>query len=530
MQRSVDTYPKSISGRLTKLGLLYMSNVELTEKQDHAMDWVGLREFIERAENLDDEIEHIDGAHWDLEMSTISHELCRGPRDPIPAPIFDNIPDYPEGHRTMYGMTNSMNRLAIALGMEPNYTHEMDFLQDYREKQKEIENINTIEPEFLDPDDAPLMENVQKGDDVDLFSVPVPKHHDKDGGRYIGTATSFITPDPDTGRVNHGAYRVQAHSENECGVYISPGKHGAVDIKEHWERGERVPVAASFGQDPSLFFFTSIGLNHGEEHGEYAHAGGLKGRPFPVVEGPVTGLPLPARGEIVIEGFIEPNSTHLEGPFGEWQGYYGRDADDEPLVNVEAMYHRDNPILTCAVPAKPPYDYTYHKALARGANLWEQLETAGVPAIEGVWRTEAGGSRLFNIISIDQQYPGHARQAGMVAQQCRAGGYANRWTVVVDEDIDPTDWQEVAWAMSTRCNPKTDIEVTDRTWSTPLDPLVEKAGTEPGKKNLTFNSRAMVDATIPYERLETFPEVAEAPQDYQEEIKDKWGDVIYGRD
>ena len=495
----------------------------------NTIDWVGLREFISRVEKVPGEVVHIDNAHWDREMSTISHELCRHHPRPVPAPIFDNIPDYKPGFRTMYAMTNSMNRLAIALGMEPKYYHEMKFLQDYRIRTKEIEKVQAIDPEFVEASDAPVMENVDRGDDVDLFKFPVPKHHEYDGGRYIGTATSFITDNPGLGRLaNLGAYRVQVHSKNTAGGYISPGKHGALDIDDYWQRDERVPVAASFGQDPVLFFYTSVGIEHTHPYGEYAHAGGLKGHPFPVVEGPVTGLPLPANAEIVMEGFIEPNSTHLEGPFGEWQGYYGRDADEEPLINVEAIYHRTDPILTCAVPARPPYDYSYHKALSRSATTWDYLDTAGVPGVKGVWRTEAGGSRLFNIICIEQRYPGHARQAGYIAQHVREGGYANRFTVVVDDDIDPTSWDEVAWAMSTRCDPATDIEIQRRTWSTPLDPLVEFAGTEPGMKNLTFNSRALIDATIPYERLHTFPKVAEAPREYTEEIINKWREVITG--
>ncbi|MDX1748539.1 MAG: UbiD family decarboxylase, partial [Halobacteriales archaeon] len=143
-------------------------------------------------------------------------------------------------------------------------------------------------------------------------------------------------------------------------------------------------------------------------------------------------------------------------------------------------------------------------------------------------RPEFGGSRLVNVVAIKQRYPGHARQAGMVASQVRAGGYCNRWTIVVDDDIDPTTWPEVAWAMSTRCDPDRDIEVFRRCWSTPLDTMVEWAGTAPGKKDLSFNARAVVDATIPYERREAFPKVAEAPAAYAREIRERWHEVIFG--
>ena len=497
-----------------------MSKSEITD--DSTSSFVGLREFLDRADELG-EIERVTGAHWDKEMSAISELTSRGDRDPKPALLFDEIPDYPDGYRTLYSQTNSLNRLALTVGLEPGYDHEMEFLKDYREKSDDIEQGDAVDPEFVSPDDAPLMENSQTGDDVDVLSLPVPLHHEKDGGRYIGTCDCVITQNPTSGRVNLGTYRMQVFDEKSTGMYISPGKHGRLDVEDHFEGGDRVPIAASVGQDPTLWMFSTMGIQHDSQYGEYARTGGLKGEPFPVVEGPETGLPLPAHGEIVLEGYLEKGDTQVEGPFGEWTGYYGSGASESPVFHVEAIHHRDDPILACAVPAKPPYDYSYHKSVVRSANLWDQIDQAGVPNVEGVWRTEAGGSRLFNIVSIQQRYAGHSRQAGYIAAQTQAGAYAGRWTIVVDEDIDPTDLNEVAWAMSTRCDPIQDIETIDRAWSTPLDPMVPE-----DQKENPFNTRAIVDATIPFERREEFPDVAESSHDYQAEIREEWDHIISG--
>ena len=157
----------------------------------------------------------------------------------------------------------------------------------------------------------------------------------------------------------------------------------------------------------------------------------------------------------------------------------------------------------------------------RTSLLGKALDQAGVPDVQRVWRHEAGGSRLFNVVSIEQRYPGHARQAAYVAAQTRAGAYAGRWSVVVDEDIDPADIQEVLWAMSTRVDPVSDIKFIDRAWSTPLDPMVEDED-----EDETFNSRAIVDATIPYEQRDDFPPVAEVSPEYREEIREKWDDTL----
>jgi 4-hydroxy-3-polyprenylbenzoate decarboxylase len=128
---------------------------------------------------------------------------------------------------------------------------------------------------------------------------------------------------------------------------------------------------------------------------------------------------------------------------------------------------------------------------------------------------------LFNVVSIRQRYAGHARQAGYVATQTRAGAFNGRWTIVVDDDIDPTDIEEVTWAMATRCDPIQDIEFIDRAWTGGDDTLVEEGETP-------MNSRAIVDATVPYERRDSFPTVAEASPEFQAEIREKWRDVITG--
>jgi 3-polyprenyl-4-hydroxybenzoate decarboxylase len=495
----------------------------------------GLRKFIEDIESIS-ELKKISGAHWDLEMSNISHLICSSHPIPPPALLFDDIPDYPNGYRTMFGMTNSVNRAAIAYGMEPNYTDPIEFIKDYRIRSKEIEKLESMEPTFINPKNAPVFENKFHGEDVNLLSLPVPMHHELDGGRFIGTADCIITKNPADGRVNLGTYRMQVFDKNRLGAFLVEGKHGWLDIMDHFENSnEPMPIAATFGQDPTLFIFASIGLHHETKWGEYGPAGAVRGEPFPVVEGPVTGIPIPANAEIAIEGWIYPGDaeiegpwkgkgleTEIEGPFGEWAGYYGRAAGPEPLVRVEALYHRNDPIMACAVPAKPPYDYSYHKSLTRSANLWDQIEAAGVPNVTGVWRTEAGGSRLFNIISIKNRYPGHPRQTAHIAAHCRAGGQSNRWTIVVDDDIDITDLNQVAWAMASRCLPARDIEISDGGWAHKSVPEVDE--------HVPLNSRIMVDACIPYEQKDSFSKVAEASPELKRKIMDKWSGVLTGKE
>jgi 4-hydroxy-3-polyprenylbenzoate decarboxylase len=121
---------------------------------------------------------------------------------------------------------------------------------------------------------------------------------------------------------------------------------------------------------------------------------------------------------------------------------------------------------------------------------------------------------MFNVIAIRQAFAGHARQAALLAASCQSGSYLGRFVVVVDEDVDPTDLDEVIWAMCTRCDPAEDIDIARRAWSGPLDPRLPK-GT-------TWNSRGIIDACRPYEMLKDFPPVVKASAELREKVAQKF--------
>jgi UbiD family decarboxylase len=102
----------------------------------------------------------------------------------------------------------------------------------------------------------------------------------------------------------------------------------------------------------------------------------------------------------------------------------------------------------------------------------------------------------------------------MMAANCHAGNYAGRWVIVVDDDIDPTNMFDVAWAMSTRCDPPNDIDYIRNAWSTPLDPLL----TGPPYQN----NRAIVDACKPWARKDSFPETTETSPEFKAKMRKKY--------
>jgi UbiD family decarboxylase len=427
------------------------------------------------------------------------------------AVLFDDIPGYPGGFRVVANILTSVRRINLTLGL-PAEASEMDLVRYWRDYMK---TANVIPPVTVTS--GRLMENVMTGADVDLLKIPTPRWHEHDGGYYIGTGCMVIMRDPDTGWINYGAYRIQCHDRAVASVMTSKGKHGNLIMRRYHERGEPCPIAVVAGMHPALFMVAGIEIPYRKN--EYDAAGGLIGEPVEIIAGPRTGLPIPAHAEIAFEGFVHPNDLIDEGPLGEWTGYYAGGLKKEPAIRVETFWHRNDPILLGAIPAMPPNDDTFYRGTYRCGAVWNQLEAAGVPEVKGVWSHEAGGSRMWLTVAIKQMYGGHAKQAGLIASQCHAGAYANRFVVVVDDDIDPADMNQVVWAMCTRFEPREGMEVLRGCWSTALDPMAYS-------HDDPRNARIVIDACRPWNRRDTFPIVARSSRELDEKIRAKWAHVL----
>src|SRR6266851_1939980 len=467
-----------------------------------------LREFIARAERAG-EMTRIKGADWKLEMGTLA-EIVNHARPEPPAILFEDVPGYPKGMRLLSGATNSSKRLAITLGL-PVPNNPLDVVRAYRDRMK---THRPIPPKTVAK--GPVLENVDRDDKVDVLKFPVPFLHELDGGRYIGTDDLVIMRDPEESWVNGATYRAMVQDKNHVSLWISPGKHGRQIREKYFRAGKPYPVLISCGHDPLLFLAGGNELKFGLS--EYDYAGGHRGVPYEVIESELYGLPMPAHAEIVIEGDMVADETAREGPFGEFTGYYASSPSEQPVVRVRRVYYRNDPVLGIASPMRPPSDFSFSKCVMKAGMIWDEVERAGLSGVKGVWVHEFGGARMFNVIAIKQAYPGHARQAGLLAAGCQSGSYLGRFVAVVDEDVDPTDIFDVMWAVCTRCDPASDIEFFRRAWSTPLDPLLDKAS--------STNSRAIIDACRPFERLTDFPTVARASPELVAKVRKKFAGIL----
>jgi len=470
-----------------------------------------LRDWIAAAAAMG-ELRHVTGASWQEDIGEIAEMLIHTLGSP--AVLFDDIPGYPRGYRVLVNANAAPRRLALTLGLPPSWTRQELMAGFLRLTEADRRVPPRVEA------DGPVFENVLKGPGVDLLSFPAPLWHPQDGGRYIGTGCAVVTRDPDTGWVNLGCYRVMIHDGRNAGVYISPGKHGRQMRDAYFARRQPCPVAVVCGMDPLIFAAATLEVPFGVS--EYEWSGAIRGEPYPVVSLPLTGLPVPAAAEIVLEGFLHHDKMAPEGPFGEWTGYYGDRRAAEPVLEVEALYHRDNPVMLGVPPNKPPaYDPYLYREYLRSALLLRELRGTGLPGIKDVNCFAIGGTRLFNVVSIEQRYAGHARQVLHAAASVNGASYMGRLVVVVDDDIDVTDLDDVLWALLTRADPERSVDIVTRMLSGPLDPALR-----PGEKQ--YNSRLLIDATRPWEWRDQFPRSLGPDPATKARTRQKWGYLLTG--
>lgn len=468
-----------------------------------------LRDWLKKAEEVGELKVVNEEVDWDEELSAITYMAAK--QKASPALLFEKIKGYPQGFRVLSNILgSSLRRIALSMGLSMDLS-TIQMIREARDLYK-----NPIPPEEIAQGEAPVNENIVLGEDVDLYAFPALKMWPHDGGRYIGTGDVVITRDPEHGHLNLGTYRQMIQSKNEVGFYVSPGKDALLHREHYWKRGEPCEVAVAYGIDPALFIVGAMGFP--KNVSEYNQAGALKREPVRVIKGELTDLLIPADAEIVVEGVSYPDRFKEEGPFGEFQGYYGRPEDLTPYIEVKCIHYRNNPILTAALMADhPSCEQNLFFSIARSARIWDDLDVLGIPGIKGVYSVPAaaGGFGMI-VVSIEQLRPGHASQVATLAAQCPGGAYNSKWIIVVDEDVDPTDLDQVVWAMCTRCHPPDDIDILRNTWSTYLDPTKNPPEERP------YGAKTLINACKEHRHLKVFSRRTLLRESVYNKVKERW--------
>ena len=352
--------------------------------------------------------------------------------------------------------------------------------RDAWDKLPLLKTVLAMEPRAVTR--APSQEAVLEGPDVDLGRLPVQTCWPGDVAPLI-TWGLTVTRGPSRRRQNLGIYRQQVIARNKVIMRWLPQRGGALDFRDHClaRPGEPFPVAVALGADPATLLGAVTPVP--DALSEYQFAGLLRGAKTEIVKCIGHDLQVPAAAEIVLEGWIHPGETALEGPFGDHTGYYN-EQERFPVFTIERITSRRDPIYHSTYTGKPP-DEPAVLGLALN-EVFVPLLVRQFPEITDFYLPPEGCSYRVACVSMKKQYPGHARRVMFGIWSYLRQFLYTKFIIVTDDDVNVRDWKEVVWALATRVDPRRDTLITEHT---PIDYL-DFASPVPG-----LGSKMGIDAT-----------------------------------
>lgn len=311
---------------------------------------------------------------------------------------------------------------------------------------------------------APCQDVVLQGSDIDLAKYPIQTCWPGDVGPLI-TWALVVTKGPYKTRQNMGIYRQQVIARNKVIMRWLSHRGGALDFKE-WQQahpGQPFPVSVVIGADPATILAAVTPIP--DTLSEYSFAGLLRGHRTELVQCQSNDLQVPARAEIILEGFIYPGEIAPEGPFGDHTGYYN-EVEEFPVFTIERITQRSDPIYHSTYTGRPP-DEPAILGVALNEVFIPILQKQ-FPEIVDFYLPPEGCSYRMAVITMKKQYPGHAKRVMMGAWSFLRQFMYTKFIIVTDDDINARDWKDVIWAMTTRMDPARDTVIIE---NTPIDYL-----------------------------------------------------------
>jgi 4-hydroxy-3-polyprenylbenzoate decarboxylase len=418
-------------------------------------DWIAL---LEREGELIRIAAEVDP---DLEITEITDRTVKTGG---PALLFER----PRGsdHALLINQFGSERRMCLAfdapgldaVGERLQAVIEMQPPQGLVEKVKGLAKLKSIADSLpRSVRSGPAQEIVLEGGDVSLDLLPIQRCWPGDPAPFI-TLPAVITKDPRTGTRNVGMYRMQKIDERSTFMHWQIHKDGRMD---YLATDGRLDVAVALGLDPVSAYAASAPLP--KHIDEFMLAGFLRGEPVELVRCRTVDLEVPARAEIVLEGYVQRGGEGIEGPFGDHTGYYSP-PELFPIFHVTAMTMRRDAIYPSIVVGKPPAEDAWlGKATER---IFLPAIRMSVPEIVDYDLPVAGAFHNCVIVSIRKAFPGHAKKV-MHAIWGLGLLSLSKAVVVVDERVDVHDYEEVFFRVCANVDPIRDVLVSEG----PLDQL-----------------------------------------------------------
>ncbi|TNH07289.1 4-hydroxy-3-polyprenylbenzoate decarboxylase [Testudinibacter sp. TR-2022] len=462
------------------------------------MKYKNLRDFIDLLEQQG-ELKRISQAiDPHLEMTEIADRTLRlgGP-----ALLFENPVGY--DMPVLCNLFGTTRRVALGMGQEDvtalrdvgkllAFLKEPDppkGFKDLIDKLPQFKQVLNMPTKVLGKADCQQI--VWQGDQVDLYKLPI-MHCWPDDVAPLVTWGLTITKGPYKKRQNLGIYRQQLIAKNKLIMRWLSHRGGALDFQE-WKEAhpnQPFPVSVALGADPATILSAVTPIP--DTLSEYAFAGLLRGNKSEVVKSVSNDLDVPAGAEIVLEGYIDPAETALEGPYGDHTGYYN-EQEYFPVFTVTHITMRQNPIYHSTYTGRPPDE---------PAVLGEALNEVFIPILQkqfpeivDFYLPPEGCSYRLAVVTIKKQYPGHAKRVMMGIWSFLRQFMYTKFVIVCDDDINARDWKDVIWAITTRSDPARDCTIVEHTpidyldFASPVAGLGSKMGIDATNKWVGETSR-----------------------------------------
>ena len=438
------------------------------------MNYRDLRDFLAQLEARGELKRVVATVDPRLEMTEICDRVLKAGG---PALLFEK----PKGHvlPVLGNLFGTVKRVALGMGVDADDTvaglRELGALlatlkepeppkgwRDAWEKLPLLKRVLAMQPTVVRA--APCQEVVLEGAAVDLARLPVQTCWPGDVGPLI-TWGLTVTRGPNRSRQNLGIYRQQVIARDKVIVRWLAQRGGALDYRDHAlaHPREPFPVAVALGADPATMLGAVTPVP--DALSEYQFAGLLRGSKTEIVRCVSHDLQVPARAEIVLEGWIHPGESALEGPFGDHTGYYN-EQERFPVLTIERITTRRDPIYHSTYTGKPPDEPA---VLGMALNeVFVPLLARQFPEIADFHLPPEGCSYRIACVSIRKQYPGHARRVMFGIWSYLKQFLYTKFIIVTDEDVNVRDWKEVMWALATRVDPRRDTLIAEHT---PIDTL-----------------------------------------------------------
>ena len=459
-----------------------------------------------------------------LEITEITDRMCKSPGGGK-ALFFEKVKD--SKFPVVTNIFGSFQRMCLSLQVErlDDIADRIEGLLNQSQPKTLMEKLSMLPKLFELSKCLPkltknaLCQEIIEKDNPDLTKFPILKCWPGDGqptdeGRFI-TLPMVFTKDPDTGRRNCGMYRIHVYDKVTTGMHWHIHKDGARHYDKYKALGRRMPAAVAVGSDPAVMYSATAPLP--ESIDEMLFAGFLRGEPVEMVKCITSDIEIPANSELVIEGYLEPGETRIEGPFGDHTGFYSA-AADYPVFHVTCITHRKDMIYPATIVGKPPMEDCYMgKATER---IFLPLLRLDLPEIKDFNLPMEGVFHNAALISIKKSYPGHAKKI-IHGLWGKGQMMFSKLLIVVDDDVDVQNISYTAWRVLNNVDWKRDVVIAEG----PVDDLDHSASWP------RYGSKMGIDATRKTKEegmMRDWPEEMFMSEEIKRLVTEKWKE--YGID